>query len=112
MLKDTIYKRSLKALQEFIAETPADELAEIITECEKMVTTGPTFDEYLNKLQKELGNIDWHPCYGKAIPLNKKELRKYMIEYYDDYYSPPRARRNTVTNKKDSAIFAESFFLL
>lgn len=112
MEKDKIYKRSLKSLQQFIADTQADELAALISECEKMEIVGPTFDEYLDILQYELETIDWNPYYGNTIPLNKTDLKKYLIEYYDDFYPPPRSQRNTITNKKDSAIFAESFFFI
>jgi len=112
MKKDTLYKRSLKSLQEFIAETPADELATLISECVKMEIEGPTFDEYLDKLQKVLIDLEWNPIHFEAISLIKPDLKKYMIEYNDDFYPPPRSKRNLITNKKDSAIFAESFFFL
>jgi len=112
MEKDNIYKRSLELANKFISEITQDELTELISKYEKMDIQGPTFDEYLDILQNELARIDWHSCYEESLSINQSDLKKYFIEYYDDYYPPPRSKRTPITNKKDSAIFAESFFLL
>lgn len=112
MEKDKIYIKSIESLKKLLAETPREEIDEIISSCEDLVLEGPTFDEYLDILQYELAEIEWGMSFRPFLPLENQKLSEYEVVYNQDFLQPPREKPGKKAYKKDSALIAESFFLL
>jgi Ca2+-binding EF-hand superfamily protein len=54
MKKETTLEKSLRLAKQFMEETPKEEIDAMMAEIDAMGIEGPTFDEYLEILDKEL----------------------------------------------------------
>lgn len=113
MKRSEKYRKPSDLLHSFILTTPPEELEEIIASVDKLGITGPTFDEYLQILQEELGDIYVSAYSEEVMPVGLSSLARYQVDPLDWHYSPPSAY--STRNKryqKDSVNHTESFFLL
>ena len=106
------HQKSLALLDEFIAETSPAELSNLIDKYKALDIKGPTFSEYMNQLQSAMESINWHSNVQKLTTIGLSECNIYQLSGDSNYYVPPPNTKRLNRNNKDSAIFAESFFLV
>ena len=107
-----VHEKSLALLDEFIAETSASDLSNLVKKYKKLNIKGPTFSEYLDGLQSALESINWRTTIQKLTTIDLSDCHIYQLSGDSSYYVPPLSGKKINQNNKDSAIFAESFFLV
>ena len=109
MNKESIYKRSLELAREDVLNTPKDVLEEEIKSYRNSEIEGPTFDEYLDILQREL---QASLLVNSVYEYIKYEASDILIYNFPNalYYQVPIPPRNMNKSKKGSELMSEFFF--
>ena len=113
MKLEDIFNKSLEIAKRIKAEDTADDFQKMAVKVDAMGIKGPTFDQYLEILNKPF----YHETPGclvlesLSIP---KELSKYLVDsfYQGVYVAPPPLPTHNIPHqeKKDPAPIAGSFF--
>ncbi len=117
MKEGKVYKRSLELIDQFLEETSAEELSELIGQYDSLNIEGPTFDQYLSEFHDQFADISADTSISDdgsstCIEIVDMEEFLYDIEVEMNNYFPPPPKHNNKSYKKDSATTAESFFLV